>query len=143
MIFRNPDAMRTLIASIQEMVERHDRFTYDLRARCRVLSGVVAAYRAGDPDVPLTDPAKAIARALDSDGILGARRDPQTGVVQYDSCRVFTDQDQALRFAMDEDQRSIFNLNRMIEVPVTGASRTLNLDARVATPEDRKLSLRA
>jgi hypothetical protein len=71
------------------------------------------------------DLAKAMTHALERDGILGAWRDPATGQVKYDSCRVFTDQDQALRFASEQEQRSIFNLNRMVEVPVP---RSLQVD---------------
>jgi hypothetical protein len=115
--------MRTLIRNILELVERHDHFTYDLRARCRVLSGCVAAYRSPDEASGATDLAKAIAAALEQDGILGAWRDPATGRVKYDSCRVFTDQAQALRFAQEQKQRAIFNLNRMVEVKVPGAAQ--------------------
>jgi hypothetical protein len=103
---------------IMELVERHDRFTYDLRGECRVLSGCVAAYRREGDIRFATELSAAIEHALQHDGILGAWRDPSTGEVEYCNCRIFTDQDQALRFARDEEQRSIFNLNRMVEVPV-------------------------
>ncbi len=135
--------MRTLNDAVQEMVERHDRFTYDLRARCRVLSGSVAAYRAEQPNVPRTDLSKAITQALDSDGILGAWRHPDTGEVQYDSCRVFTDQDQALRFAEEQGQRSVFNLNRMIEVSVSQGNRTVKIDVPTEPWLGRVFPLRA
>jgi len=115
--------MRTLTRAdkyrtILELIDRHDRFTYDLRGECRVLSGCVAAYRSVEKDSSEVDLVKAIAQALERDGILGAWRDPATGEVKYDSCRVFTDQDQALRFAYEQEQKSVFNLNRMTEVKV-------------------------
>jgi hypothetical protein len=112
------------MSTILELVQRHERLTYDLRGECRVLSGSIAAYRSAADGDPLTDLTKAIAQALERDGILGAWRDPATGRVQYDSCRVFTDQDQALRFASDQEQRSVFNLNRMIEVSVSARVNT-------------------
>jgi hypothetical protein len=111
--------MKTLMRTILELVERHERFTYDLRGECRVLSGCVAAYRSEENGSTVMDLTKAIAHALERDGILGAWRDPETGEVKYDSCRVFTDQEQALRFAYEQEQRSVFNLNRMIEVNVS------------------------
>lgn len=119
--------MRNPIEAIQALAERHERFAYDLRGACRVLSGCVAAYRRGSDPVLSTDLTAAIAHALEQDGILGAWRDPATGAVEYDSCRIFTDQEQALRFARCEEQRSIFNLNRMLEVPVDGKGAVLDL----------------
>lgn len=135
--------MRSVITAIQELVERHDRFTYDLRARCRVLSGSVAAYRAVGPTVPMTDLSRAVAQALERDGILGAWRDPDSGEVHYDSCRLFTDQDQALRFAHGEGQRAIFNLNRMIEVHVSPGQRTVHIDPTSSLVGEDRLRLRA
>jgi hypothetical protein len=115
--------MRTLTRAdkyrtILELIDRHDRFTYDLRGECRVLSGCVAAYRMDEGASFATDLGKAVSHAFTRDGILGAWRDPATGAVRYSSCRVFTDQDQALRFASEQEQKSVFNLNRMTEVKV-------------------------
>ena len=125
------------LEKINSLLRRYDRIAYDLRGECHVLYGVVVAYRAADDAMATSHLPRAIAQALAHDGILGAWRDPATDRVFYESCRLFTDQDHALRFARAQGQRSVHNLNRMLEVPVTPAgSRSMNgKDAGSLLPE--------
>jgi hypothetical protein len=113
--------MEKLFAHLKGLIDRKDRFTYDLRGNCHVYSGVVAAYQSGGEGDHFTDLAQAIGHALRHDGIVGAWRDGR-GQVFYDSCRVFTDTEQAVRFARHEGQRAVFNPNREQEVTVPSAS---------------------
>lgn len=110
--------MNPIIERLSDLTRRHAHFTYDLRGACLVYQGVVAAYKGPTKRNRFTDLAKAIAHALAHDGIIGAWRDPRTGEVDYDSCRLFTDVPNALRFAKAQGQEAIFNLNRDQEVRV-------------------------
>lgn len=112
--------MEQLIERLSTLATRKDRFTFDLRGECQVYSGVVAAYRATQDSGQSMDLPVVITHALDHDGIIGAWKDPDDGRMYFDSCRVFTDVEHALRFAAEQGQRSVFNLNRDEEVPVVG-----------------------
>ncbi|MBK7085752.1 MAG: hypothetical protein IPH53_14230 [Flavobacteriales bacterium] len=137
-IDNGPVAMRgEPLEKIDSLLRRYDRFAYDLRGECRVLYGIVVAYRAADDALTTSHLPRAIARALAHDGILGAWRDPATERVVYESCRLFTDQEHALRFARAQGQCSVHNLNRMLEIAVTpSASRSMNgKDATALLPQ--------
>ncbi len=103
---------RTLPALFGSLLERKERFTYDLRGRCQVYEGVVAAYRAPDGADHFTDVSAVIEHALAHEGIVGGWRDPAQGRCYYYSCRLFTDTEHALRFARAQGQRAVYNLNR-------------------------------
>lgn len=112
--------MKKVIERLAELAQRRDRFTYDLRGECLVDRGIVSAYRATQDSQHFTDVPAVILHALSHDGIVGAWKDPADGTVYYDSCRLFTDLNHALRFAREQYQRSVYNLNRDEEVPVDG-----------------------
>lgn len=110
--------MEKLIARLQELTVRKQRFTYDLRSDCLVYSGIVSAYRATMDSEHFADLAAVVEHAQQHDGIIGGWRDPLDGRLNLDSCRLFTDVAGALRFAQHEGQRSVYNLNREEEVHV-------------------------
>jgi len=110
--------MDRTLTRLVELADRRSRFTYDLRGDCIVYSGVVAAYRATRDSPHFTDLAEAVAHAFAHDGLVGAWRDPATGRMSYDSCRLFMDMESALRFAHEQQQLAIYNLNRDEEVRV-------------------------
>ncbi len=114
--------MRDLLQQLAAIVTRKDRFTFDLRGGCQVYTGIVAAYKTTRDSDHFTDLPLVIAHALEHDGIVGAWKDPRNGRTYYDSCRVFTDMDSALRFAQQQQQISVRNLNRDLEVPVGAGS---------------------
>ncbi len=99
---------------LQELLDRNQHFTFDLRAECRVYSGVVATYQPPTPTgfVELAD-ALNHAYAHDSMLMVSLRAD---GSLRYDSCRLFTDEASALFFAERQQQACVFNLNRDLEV---------------------------
>jgi hypothetical protein len=109
-----------LVDRIRSIAERKDRFSYDIRGRAFVDMGIVAAYRATQGD-HFSDLPEVLQHAMEHEGIVGGWRDPENGRVYYDSCRLFTDPQNALAFARMQDQRSIFNINRMEEILVTTA----------------------
>lgn len=106
----------SLPEQLAHLLERKDRFTYDLRAGCQVYEGVVAVYRTEDGKDHFATLAEAVAHALANDGIIGGWKDPATREIIYDSCRLFTDQLNAVRFAKQQDQKAVYNLTRDREV---------------------------
>ncbi len=106
-----------LVDRLRSIAQRKDRFSYDIRSRAFVDMGIVAAYRAtqGDRSHELPD---VVDHALEHEGIVGAWKDPATGKIYFDSCRLFTDPKNAIEFARAQSQRSIYNLNRDQEIPV-------------------------
>ncbi len=110
--------MNKLIDRLNVLARRHERFIFDLRGNCLVYTGVIAAYQ-GDPEIALEgDPSMAIVHALDHDGIVCAWKEGGSGPSRFASCRLFTDQTSALRFAHKQQQTTVFNLNRDLEVRV-------------------------
>lgn len=97
------------------------RFSYDLRSRAFVDMGIIAAYRATQDSDHFSDLPEVVQHALEHEGIVGAWKDPESGRLLFDSCRLFTDRHNAIKFARDQRQRSIFNLNRDEEIPVNAA----------------------
>ena len=109
-----------LVERIRSIAERKDRFSYDVRGRAFVDMGIVAAYRATKGE-RFEDLPEVLQHAFEHEGIVGAWRDPQDGKIYYDSCRLFTDRQSAMAFARAQNQRSIFNINRMQEIIVNAA----------------------
>ena len=109
-----------LVDRLRSIAERKDRFSYDIRGRAFVDMGIVAAYRATQGE-HFSDLPEVVRHALEHEGIVGAWKDPETGRINYDSCRVFTDPISAIAFARAQSQRSIYNLNRMQEIMVNAA----------------------
>jgi hypothetical protein len=110
-----------LVDRIREIAERKNRFSYDLRGRAFVDMGIIAAYRATQDSDHFADLPQVVQHALDHEGIVGAWKDPASGQIFYDSCRLFTDPKNAIAFARTQRQRSIFNINRDQEIPVNAA----------------------
>lgn len=110
--------MDPTLTRLSDLAQRRSRFTYDLRGDCIVYTGVVAAYHATDDAPHFLELAQAMAHAFEHDGLVGAWRDPATGRTNYDSCRLFMDIDSALRFAREQRQQAVYNLNRDEEVRV-------------------------
>jgi fructokinase len=110
--------MEHFIIRLTELLQRKERFTYDLRGDCQVYNGVVAAYRATQDSDHFIDLPMVIAHALAHDGIVGGWKNPADGRTYYDSCRLFTDVQEAVRFADREGQQAVYNLNREEEVAV-------------------------
>ena len=109
-----------LVDRLRSIAERKDRFSYDIRSRAFIDMGIVAAYRATQGDRS-SDLPEVVQHALEHEGIVGAWKDPESGKIYFDSCRLFTDHVNAIAFAKAQQQRSIYNLNRMQEIIVNAA----------------------
>lgn len=130
--------MDRIIERIAKLSTRKHRFTYDLRSDCVVYNGgVVSAYRATQDSDHFLDVPQVVAHAMAHDGIVGGWTDPGDGKVYFDSCRLFTDVGQALRFAERQQQRSVFNLNRQQELMVKAQRHPMNNNTIANGKEER------
>ncbi len=123
--------MNKIIDRLNVLAGRHERFIFDLRGNCLVYTGVIAAYDGALSNALQGDPSAAILHALDHDGIVGAWKEGGSSRSRFASCRLFTDQASALRFAKQQQQPTVFNLNRDLEVqvdPVPAFVQTTVLD---------------
>lgn len=107
--------VKTLLKELQFLFERKNRFTYDVRSGCQVYNGVVAKYRVPSGDGHFVDLELALKHSLAHDGILGCWKDPDSGTIRFDSCRIFTDLENASRFARLQEQHVVHNLTRDLE----------------------------
>ena len=107
--------VKTLLKELLFLFERKNRFTYDVRSGCQVYDGVVAKYRVPSGDGHFVDLELALKHSLAHDGILGCWKDPDNGAIRFDSCRIFTDLENASRFARLQDQHAVHNLTRDLE----------------------------
>jgi hypothetical protein len=110
-----------LVDRIRSIATRKSRFSYDIRSRAFVDMGIVVAYRSTQGNDRFADLPEVVRHALEHEGIVGAWKDPADGRIYYDSCRLFTDARSALAFARQQEQRSVFNINRMEEIVVNAA----------------------
>ncbi|MEO8068311.1 MAG: hypothetical protein ABI599_11515 [Flavobacteriales bacterium] len=108
--------MEKLINRLRDLAAKKDRFVYDLRGNCVVYSGVVCPYRAitADGNAQLS---VAILDALEHESILMGSRGID-GTAVYESCRLFTNVDQAMRFAKSQGRNTVYSLNRQVLLEV-------------------------
>lgn len=105
-----------LLERLRHLARRKDRFAYDVRGHSHVTSGVEAPYAtpAGRED---TDLEAILKHALDHDAVVSGRKGPD-GRMHYASCRLFTDEGNAMTFARAQGRDSVYNWNREHEIPV-------------------------
>jgi hypothetical protein len=113
-----PDRRTTLLMErLRAIASRKERFSYDVRGDSHVNRDIIAAYGLAGDGGSSPELETVIQHAMDHDAIVTAQRDAE-GKVHYTSCRLFTDIENAMRFAHAQGQRSIYNWNRGIEVKV-------------------------
>jgi hypothetical protein len=113
-----PDRRTTLLVErLRALAARKERFSYDVRGDSHVNRDIVAAYEM--PPSLSAELEHVIEHALEHDAIVTGYRDRE-GKVHYTSCRLFTDLYNAMRFARENGQPTVFNWNRGSEVVVEG-----------------------
>ena len=126
-----PDRRTTLLMErLRALAARKERFSYDVRGDSHVNRDIIVAYRMEERSGASPDLEKVIEHAMAHDAIVTGWRDPSDGMVHFSSCRLFTDVANAVRFAREHGQRSVYNWNRDAEVPVN--------QPPTSTPEDQK-----
>ncbi len=114
-----PDRMTTLLLErLRSLAARKTRFCYDVRADSHVYDGIVAPYRVETEGEETTALLPVLEHALLNDGMVSGVRDIPTGQTRYTSGRHYTDMGNALRFAREQGQPTVFNWNRQMEVSV-------------------------
>ncbi len=115
-----PDRRTTLLMErLRALAARKGRFSYDVRGDSHVNRDIIVAYRMDEGSRSSSPELESvIEHAMDHDAIVTGWKDPADGRVHYTSCRLFTDIANAVRFARENGQRSVYNWNRDAEVPV-------------------------
>lgn len=105
----NPDASNPLL-------KRKERLTHEVRGKCQLLYGVLAASRAPDGNDHFTEQAEVIEHALDHDSIGSTWREPKQGQLHDDSHRIFTDGMNEVGFACAQAHMSVYDHTRDKEI---------------------------
>lgn len=92
-----------------------DGFTVRLPDGQPVLSGIVVAYLATQNSHDDHGLIRCIAHALDHDKVVGGWLDSYSGRFFWDSCRVFTDLEDAKAFGREQQQIAVFDLDELLE----------------------------
>lgn len=122
-----------LIDRLRSLAARKTRFCYDVRGNSYVYDGVVAPYRVEVDGTETSELLPVLEHALVNDGMVSGVKDAATGIVAFSSGRHYTDLGNALRFAREQRQASVYNWNRLEELPV------LLVDNLVATKANEVL----
>jgi len=131
------DRMTALLADrLRSLSARKTRFCYDVSGNSHVYDGVVAPYRVEDRNAETHDLLPVLEHALVHDGMVTGVKDPATGKTLYSSGRHYTDVGNALRFAREQGKQSVYNWNRMAEVPVAVAPVDLSAATEVTEVQD-------
>lgn len=100
--------MFTFISSLK------DGFTFDLRNLSSVTSGIIVAYSETQNAFGFRGFVKAFSHARYNDNVLGGWF--HEGNFYFDSCRVFTDLNEAKEFGRANGQIAIFDLDNLREI---------------------------
>jgi hypothetical protein len=89
-------------------------FTYHLRNKEMVTSGIIVAYAETQDAFGLRGFVRAFVHASLYDGVLGGWE--YEGRFYFDSCRVFADREKAIEFGRKNGQIAIFDLDNLEEI---------------------------
>jgi hypothetical protein len=91
-------------------------FTFNIRTRRMVTSGIIAAYHATQDCFGTEGLHKALAHAEAHAGIIGGWFNVNNGNFYFDSCNRFTSLAEAIAFGKEQQQIAIFDLDQMKEI---------------------------
>lgn len=91
-----------------------------------IKTGFVASYAATQNTFSETDLQSVVNHALSHDGVVGKWFNDKDGKYYYDSNKVFSNLDEALKFAKENNQLSIYDLDK---------GETIWLDSQAVTPK--------
>ncbi|MEZ4808640.1 MAG: hypothetical protein R2815_14345 [Flavobacteriales bacterium] len=106
-----------MLERLRAIAARKPFFSYDVRGDSYVNTDLVVAYAIPGNMEKGPELEKVVQHALEHDSIVSGKRDAE-GRVHYTSCRLFTDMNNAMRFAREHGQATVYNWNRHAEVPV-------------------------
>lgn len=117
-VVRTPSTVRNRILS---MGRNHpEGFTMDVRTLEEPKEGIAVAYAETKGIRGGRDIYKVTAHAYSHDGYVGGWLDKETGKYYYESVKVFPEEDleEAMKFAKENGQKSVYILSSETEVPV-------------------------
>ncbi|TKT89510.1 hypothetical protein [Dyadobacter frigoris] len=91
-----------------------DGFTYDLKSLQPVKSGIIVAHSSTQNAFGLKGFVKAFTHARYNDNVFGGWY--HKGSFYFDSCKVFTDKEEAIKFGIENEQIAIFDLDNLQEI---------------------------
>jgi hypothetical protein len=91
-----------------------DGFTLDLRSLSSVKSGIIVAYAETQNAFGFEGFCRAFMHSRCNDNIFGGWY--HNGRFYFDSCRVFTDRQEAIKFGKENNQIAIFDLDNLQEI---------------------------
>lgn len=117
-VVRTPSTVRNRILS---MGRNHpEGFTMDVRTLEEPKEGIAVAYAETKGIRGGRDIYKVTAHAYSHDGYVGGWLDEETGKYYYESVKVFPEEDleEAMKFAKENGQKTVFILSSDTEIPV-------------------------
>ncbi|WP_439582434.1 hypothetical protein [Dyadobacter bucti] len=91
-----------------------DGFTFDLNELVKVTSGIIVAHQATQNCFGLVGFMKAFMHARMNNQALGGWH--HQGKFYFDSCRIFTNREEAIMFGIENKQIAIFDLDNLEEI---------------------------
>lgn len=117
-VVRTPSTVRNRILAMGR--SHPEGFTVNIHTMEEPSEGIAVAYEETKGIRGSRDIYKVTAHAYSHDGYVGGWLDKDTGKYYYESVKVFPEEDleQALKFAKENGQKSIFILSSDTEIPV-------------------------
>ncbi|GHT01649.1 hypothetical protein AGMMS49525_03070 [Bacteroidia bacterium] len=105
--------MNQLFDAIQKIAKKNpDGFTVDLTTLKKVTGGISVAYLETQDSFDDEGLKRVLKHAMEHEKTVGGWLDNDDGSFYYDSVRIFTDLDAAMRFGRENNQIAIFDLTR-------------------------------
>lgn len=106
--------MHTEILKLAEA--NKEGFTIELENLNHVTSGIVVAYKETQNSFGIEGLIKCINHALNHDKKIGGWFNTENGKYYFDSCKTFTDLNEAIKFGKENGQIAIFDLDNLREI---------------------------
>lgn len=106
--------MEQLFEAILEVAKKNpDGFTVDLTTLKKVTRGISVAYLETQDSFGEEGLRKVLKHALEHEKKVGGWLNEENGEFYFDSIRIFTDPDEAIRFGRENQQIAIFDLGHL------------------------------
>lgn len=109
--------MKSLILAIEKIAsENPEGFTIEVPSLEFVQSGIVSAYEATQNNFDSSNLVQVLNHAISHSSILGGWLDSETNIFYFDSCKIFKDLEEAIKFGKENNQIAIFDLDTLTEI---------------------------
>ena len=106
--------MKSLIEAIKEIAKKNpDGFTVELATLKKVTQGISVAYFETQDSFNDKGLQKVLTHAKMHDKVVGGWLSEENGFFYYDSIKIFTDLNEAIRFGKENKQIAIFDLTNL------------------------------